>query len=889
MSQINKSKKGPFMSSNKDLNDTIIPIKIEDELKSSFLDYAVSVIISRAIPDVRDGLKPVHRRVLYAMEQLGFWHNKPYHKSVGVVGEVLGKFHPHGDQAVYQTIVGMVQDFAKRYPIIDGQGNWGSIDGDNAAAMRYTEIRMQKIAQEFLADLHKDTVEFAPNFDESRVEPTLLPSKIPNLLINGTSGIAVGMATSIPPHNLNEILNGCIALLNNPNLTFEELVSIIPGPDFPMGGIICGRTNIIKAYKEGRGSCTIRGIINQEETEKGIALIITEIPYQCVKSELIIKIAELVKDKVIEGISNIRDESNKKGMRVVIDLKRDAHPETIINQLYKHTQFQTTFSIIMLALLDNQPKIFTLKDALKAFLEHRRSVVLKRTIFDKAKAEAEEHILKALEIVTERIDQTIALIRESKDIEQAQKELKVMFEFSDEQVKAVLELRLQKLIGLERTKIIEERKSLLIKIEALKEILNNQDKRDHEIIKELEQIKLLYGDLRRTKIVGSEIGVFDPSALIVDEEVVITLTSKGYIKRVSLTEYGVQHRGGRGKMGTASLEDSNDIVRDLFIAKNHDELLFFTNFGRIYSKEVYEIPECSRVSKGRAIINILPLADGEIVVKLLSARNLDGLNIVMVTKKGTIKRTIASSFAKIRQTGIRAITLEENDELAFCSLSSGKDSIILVTLNGQGIRFKEPEVRVMGRQASGVRGIRLIKNDIVVGMQVVSDDRDIVFVTEYGFGKRVRVGDFRIAHRGGSGVRTIPTNERNGKVIGLALADNETEMILIDLNGKIIRLNLKEIRTMGRQAQGVRLIRLDLKQKLAAMGVISLSNEQEDAHQRKISNPEIALEEIILDNEILDDSFVDQEELSSELEELEDIKKEIENKKDFFIDEEYDG
>lgn len=855
---------------------SVVPVRIEDELKSSFLDYAVSVVISRAIPDVRDGLKPVHRRVLYTMYQLGFWHNKPYHKSVRVVGEVLGKYHPHGDQAVYQTMVGMVQDFSKRYPLLDGQGNWGSIDGDSAAAMRYTEVRMHKITQSILADLDKETVSFVPNFDESTVEPTVLPSMLPNLLINGTAGIAVGMATSIPPHNLGEIVDACIALLENPELTDYDILKYVPGPDFPTAGVIHGRAGIARAYLEGRGSLVVRGVIELEETAKGHALIVTELPYQVIKADFIIKIASLVREKIIEGISNIRDESNKKGMRVFIELKRDAHAETIINLLYKHTSLQNNISIMMLALLDNRPQLFTLKKALQAFLEHRRVIVLKRSEFDCAKAEQQEHILAGIQKVTENAEAAIKLIRNAENSEEAARALENIFLLSSVQSKAVLELRLQRLTSLERDKIIRERSELIEKIEGLRYMLSHPEARDAEIIRELSYLKAEYGDVRKTKIIEAESGVFDPSSFIVDEEVVITLTYKGYVKRIALTTYDSQHRGGKGKMGTASLEETGDVIQDVFIAKNHDELLFFTNFGRVYSTAVYELPEVSRTAKGRAIVNILPLAPQEVVVKLLCARNLEGLLMVMVTKKGTIKRIDAMAFAKIRQTGIRAITLNEGDELAFCALSSGHDSIIIASSNGQGIRFNEREVRVMGRQAAGVRGIRLHNEDYVVGLQVVSDDRDVLFATEHGYGKRVRVSNFRVAHRGGSGVRTIPTNERNGKMIGLGVVDDEADMLLIDQQGKIIRLPSSEVRTMGRQAAGVRLIKLDEGQNLVRVAVINCC-EQASAHERKMQHeiagaiPEATIpldEELDETQELLDEDVENQEEFTDENENL---------------------
>jgi len=807
------------------LNKNIKPVLVEKELRDSFLDYAMSVIISRALPDVRDGLKPVHRRVLYSMHKQGFHYNRPYHKSVRVVGEVLGKFHPHGDQAVYNTIVGMIQDFSKRYPLLDGQGNWGSIDGDNAAAMRYTEVRMAKISQEILADIEKDTVSFVPNFDESTVEPTVLPTKLPNLIINGTAGIAVGMATSIPPHNIEEVVNGLILLLDNKEATEDELFAVIPAPDFPTGGIICGRAGIVKAYKTGRGNLILRAVIEIEETKKGSALVISELPYQVNKSDLIIKIANLVKDKVIEGITNIKDESNKKGIRVVIDIKRGECPDVVLNQLYKYTQLQSSVSILMLALKDNKPRVFNLKEALLEFLEHRRHVVISRTEYDLAKARAKEHLLlgfiKALDI----IDEVIATIKSSHTAEDASNSLISRFGFSEEQSKAILEMRLQRLTGLEREKILNEIEEIKKAIYRFLEILENDEVLKSVIRDELHDIKSSYGDKRKS-LIGPPVDILSEADLIPEESVVVTLTQKGYVKRVPLDIYGVQHRGGKGKMGMASLDDSDDVVQDMFVSGTHDDLLFFTNLGRIYSCKAYEIPEASRTAKGRAIVNILPLTQGESVVKLLCMNQVEDQSVVMATKNGIIKRTDASEFAKIRSTGIRALNLNEGDELAYCEMSGNNDTIIMATANGQGIRFKASEVRQMGRNAAGVIGIRLKSNDYLVSMVVLSGSSDILFVTENGYGKRVSSDDFRIAHRAGMGVITIPTNKRNGRLAGVALVDEESSVLLIDKAGKIIRLKPEEIRTMGRQAQGVRLIRLDEDQKVGA--VFAFNEEAEE-------------------------------------------------------------
>lgn len=793
----------------------VIPLQIEHELKESFLDYAMSVVVSRALPDVRDGLKPVHRRILYTMYSLGFFHNKPYHKSVRVVGDVLGKFHPHGDQSVYQSMVGLAQDFSKRYPLLDGQGNWGSVDGDNAAAMRYTEVRMAKIAQELLFDIEKETVPFTPNFDESTEEPCVLPSRLPNLLINGVSGIAVGMATSIPPHNLTEVINGCLALLHNQELTDDELIDLIPAPDFPTGGIICGRGGVVKAYKTGRGNVIVRAVVDTEETANGmVRLVVTELPYQVVKADLIIKIADLVKEKVIEGISNIRDESDRTGMRLVIELKRGEIPQVVLNQLFKHTALQSSISFLMLGLLDNQPIVFTLKELITEFLYHRKQIVYRRTQFDLQKAKEREHILQGFITALSHIDQVIAFIKKSESAQEAITQLNQQFALSEVQSKAILEMRLQRLTGLEQAKIRVEIGEIKENIAQLNSIIEKPEVLKKEIQVELESIKQQYGDARKTKIEGA-IDILTEIDLIQDEEVVVTLTVKGYIKRVPLEIYDVQHRGGKGKMGMATLED--DLIQHMFVTKNHDMILFFTNLGRVYSMQVFELPEGSRTAKGRAIINMLPLQENEHVVKLLPTRELEGKFLVMITKNGIIKKTDATDFSKIRQTGIRALGLREDDELAFCSLSSGSDTILIATAHGMGIRFLEDEVRAMGRQASGVIGIRMRKKDYVVGFEVTSGDGDMLFATSRGYGKKVAISDFRVAHRGGLGVRTIPTDSRNGLVIGLAVVHENSEIMLIDKAGKIIRMPTSEIRAMGRQAKGVRLIRLDEDQVLASL------------------------------------------------------------------------
>ncbi len=800
-------------------NSRIVPLSIEKELKTSFLDYAMSTIVSRALPDVRDGLKPVHRRILYAMHKLGYYHEKPYRKSATVVGEVMGNYHPHGDSAIYQSVVGMVQDFTKRYPILDGQGNWGSIDGDNAAAMRYSEVRMAKIARDLLTDIEKDTVHFVPTFDESKLEPTVLPSKVPNLLVNGSTGIAVGMATSIPPHNLGEIVDACITILKNPELSEEELFKIIPAPDFPTGGIICGRAGIVKAYKTGHGKVLLRGVVDVEENKKHSALIIKEIPYQINKSDLITKIADLVKNKVVDSIANIRDESDRRGIRLVIELKRGENPQVLLNQLYKHTTLQTSISIIMLALHNNRPMMFTLREMIEHFLVHRKEIVTKRTEFELAKNKARAHILDGLIIALNNIDEAVELIKKSKSAQEAVISLNKKFKLTEIQAKAILEMRLQRLTGLEQDKIHVERKELKVVIEGLELILAEPEELKKVVIGELDQIRKSYADVRKSIIEETFEGDLSEADLIPDEEVVVTLTRKGYIKRVPLETYSVQHRGGKGKKGMGVLGEAEDLLLDLFVTKNHDDLFFFTNQGRIFNLKVFQIPEASRLAKGRAIVNLLQLPEGEKIVKLLCLRatEMDNKFFVMITKHGVIKKTDAKAFAKVRSTGIKALGLRGDDELAFCDISSGDNSIVVATAKGYGIRFKEGEVRSMGRQAAGVRAIRLRRGDFVVGLEVVDDDRSILFATSKGYGKRVRIKDFRVAHRGGMGVRTIPTDFRNGDVIGLTKVTDESHLLLIDSNGKIIRLSSQEIRTMGRQAKGVRLVRLDRDQILSSV------------------------------------------------------------------------
>ncbi|MCK4499556.1 DNA gyrase subunit A [Candidatus Babeliales bacterium] len=860
---------------------TIAPLSIEKELKTSFLDYAMSVIVSRALPDVRDGLKPVHRRILYAMHTLGLYNERPYRKSATVVGEVIGNYHPHGDSAIYQTMVGMAQEFARRYPLLDGQGNWGSIDGDNAAAMRYTEVKMAKIARDMLNDIEKKTVAFVPTFDESKTEPRVLPSRIPQLLVNGTSGIAVGMATSIPPHNLTEVIDACMAMVNNPEIDEEEIFSIIPAPDFPGGGVICGRSGILKAYKTGHGSVKMRGIVDIEENKNKCVLVIKAIPYQVNKADLITKIADLVKNKVIDGITNIRDESARDKMRVVIDIKRGDVPQVILNQLYKHTTLKKSLSMIMLALLHGRPVLLTLREIIEQFLIHRRNVIRRRTQFDLNKNRAREHILSGLIIALDNIDPIVELIKKSESGDVANKALQEKYLLSELQAKAILDMKLQRITGLEQGKIRDELGEIELLIKSLLRILEKTSVLDELLIEELEQVKKSYGDARRSSIEADDGDLADID-LISNDDVLVTLTRKGYVKRVKLDTYSVQHRGGKGKRGTADLSEADDLIEDVFAAQNHDDLLFFTNYGRVYTMKVFQVPEASRTARGRAIVNLLPLVDGERVVKLLCTKDFEDKFLVMVTEKGTIKKTTATAFSKVRSTGIRALSLNDGDELAFCALSSGNATILLATSSGQGIRFNEKEVRAMGRQAAGVRGISIRGEGRVVGLEVTEHDCELLFATSNGYGKRVRVSDFRTAHRGGLGVRTIPVSKRNGEVIGMVRVSETATLFLIDTNGKIIRLDPQEIRTMRRHAQGVRLIRLDKAQKLASVVSFESTDDDEDEEPGEkledIPEPENGLKDSAVVEAASEEVAVEETAEKVEPSSMSEVAKEIEEK-----------
>ncbi len=788
-------------------NEKIVPVFVEQEMKTSYLNYAMSVIVGRALPDVRDGLKPVHRRILYAMKELGLDHSKSYKKCARIVGEVLGKYHPHGDVAVYDTLVRMVQDFSLRYPLVDGQGNFGSVDGDSAAAMRYTEARLAAITNEVLGDIEKDTVDFAPNFDETLEEPTLLPAALPNLLCNGSSGIAVGMATNIPPHNLKEVADAIIALLANPEADTKELMKSIKGPDFPTGAMICGADGIKSAYETGRGLLKIRAKAGVEELKGGRqAIIVTEIPYQVNKSNLIESIADLVNEKKIEGISDVRDESDKDGMRLVIDLKRDANAQVVLNQLYKHTQMQETFGIILLALVDGSPRVLKLKEILNEYIRHRKVIITRRTIFDLAKAKDRAHIVEGLKKAVDILDKIIKTIRKSKTPAEAKVALVEDFEFSERQAQAILEMQLQKLTGLEIHKLEEEYKELLKKIEYLESILKSE-KKVLEIIKtELVELKEKYGDERRTEIAKSADTELEIEDLIADEDVVVTISHQNYVKRLPVSTYRKQRRGG---VGVTSGTAEEDFIEHLFIASTHDNLLLFTSKGKAFMLKVHEIPQASRISKGKFIGNIVSLAQGEKITSYIPVGEFkEGLYLVMATRTGQIKKCDITDFENTRKGGIIAIGLDDKDELIEAELTDGKQEIFLATRKGKAIRFPETLVRSMGRAAGGVRGINLEGKDYVIGMEVVTKTATLLSVTEKGFGKRSQIDEYRVTSRGGKGVTNIKVTDKNGEVVGLKCVSDKDDLMIMTKEGMTVRTSVKDIRETGRVAQGVRLINL---------------------------------------------------------------------------------
>lgn len=803
----------------------IIKVSIEDEVKQSYLDYAMSVIVGRALPDARDGLKPVHRRILYAMYDMGNEWNKPYKKSARIVGDVIGKYHPHGDTAVYDALVRMAQDFSMRMPLVDGQGNFGSIDGDPPAAMRYTEVRMRQITNELLSDLDKETVDFSANYDGSLMEPVVLPAKFPNLLINGASGIAVGMATNMPPHNISECIDAVIYFIKTPHCTVEELIEIMPGPDFPTSGVIYGRGEILNAYQTGRGSIKIRGKM-EEELLKGDkrAIVITELPYQVNKAELIKKIAELVRDKKIEGISEIRDESDKDGIRVVIELKRDAISTLIMNQLFKFTPLEQTFGVNMIALIKGQPRLLNLIDLISIFVDHRKDVVIRRTKFELREARKKAHILEGLKKAIDNLDLTIRLIRESKSPKEAKDALMSNLDISEEQAQAILDMKLQRLTNLERTKIIEDYEKILKYIAELEEILRDEKKVMEIIVKELEEVKNKYGDKRRTEIVDETIDLVRED-LIPQEEVVITITHKGFVKRTPINEYRMQRRGGKGKVGLTLKE--GDFIRDLFISSTHDFILAFTSLGRMYAIKAYEFPEAGRSAYGKIITNFFPLKENEKVTNIISIPNFEvQKNIIFVTKKGVVKRTDLKLFSNVRKSGINAINLPEDDLLVSVSLISDEESVILSTKKGKSIRFEAQEVRSMGRTAYGVKAITLDEDDTVVAMDVVSEDRgSLLTVTTRGYGKKTDLNEYKIQGRGGKGIYTVRLTEKNGEVLSvLRIKDDEDEIILISSSGKIVRLSVKNIPEYSRLAQGVRLI--DLTEEEQIVGVAKLLEKE---------------------------------------------------------------
>ncbi|MHB9155920.1 MAG: DNA gyrase subunit A [Endomicrobiales bacterium] len=819
------------------VNPNILPRNIEDEMKTSYIDYAMSVIVGRALPDVRDGLKPVHRRILFAMKEMGLKHTSAYKKSARVVGDVLGKYHPHGDTAVYDSMVRMVQDFSLRYPLVEGQGNFGSIDGDSPAAMRYTEVRMDSIADEMLADIDKDTVDFTPNYDGSLLEPVILPAKLPGLLINGSSGIAVGMATNIPTHNLSEVIDGIVAYIDNPSIEFAELNKIIKGPDFPTAGIICGRAGIKNYLETGRGSIKIRAKAEIDTEYRGNreAIIVRELPYQVNKAQLLETIAGLVRDKKIEDISDLRDESDRDGIRVVVEIKRDGNSQIVLNQLYKHTQMETSFGVIMLALVNNRPKVLNIKEILHHYIEHRKIIIVRRTKFELAKAEARAHILEGLRIALDHLDAIIKTIKESKDVDIARTNLMERFKLSKIQAQAILDMKLQQLTGLERKKIEDEYLEVIKTIERLKSILSDPRKVLAIIKQELAEVKEKYGDERRTRIAAAaqELDIED---LIQEEEVAVTLSHAGYIKRLPVTTYRAQRRGGRGVAGMATREE--DFVESLFVTNTHAYMLFFTTKGRVYWTRVYEIPEGGRASKGKAIVNLLQLSSpDEKITAAIPIRSFEEEGketyLLMGTKHGTIKKTPLSEFSNPRKGGIIAIGLEDGDVLLEVKVTDGKSEIIIATRLGLAIRFKEKEVRSIGRAGKGVRGISLQKGDEVVGMEAVTAKDIMLAACVNGYGKRTEVNAYRLQSRGGKGVINIKTTDRNGPVVGIKKANNDDELMLMTEKGITIRLPVKDVSIIGRNSQGVRLVRLEENDKLAAIATVVKEESEESAEPEK--------------------------------------------------------
>ena len=812
--------------------EKIIPITIEDEMQSSYIDYSMSVIVSRALPDVRDGLKPVHRRALFGMNDLGMLHNRGYKKSARIVGEVLGKYHPHGDSAVYDSIVRMVQDFSLRYPLVDGQGNFGSVDGDSAAAMRYTEVRMDRIAEELLTDINKNTVDYQTNFDDTLLEPTVLPGALPNLLVNGASGIAVGMATNMAPHNLTEVINGIQAFIDNQDIEIKELMTHITAPDFPTGGIIYGYEGVKDAYETGRGKVTLRARANTEELRGGREqIVITEIPYQVNKSSLIEKIALLVHTDKITEISEVRDESDREGMRIVIILKRSANAGVVLNQLYKYTQMQTTFGIINLALVQGRPKVMDIKELIRHYAEHRVEIIIRRTIHDLEAAEARAHILEGLKIALDNLDEVIKIIRASKNPQIANVELRKNFALTDIQAKAILEMRLQKLTGLERERIDSEYSGIVEKIADFRIILSDRSKQYSIIKTELDELLERYGDERRTQIVYSAED-FSVEDMIADEDVVVTISNKGFIKRMPLSGYRRQRRGGKGMKGTTTREE--EYVEHLFVATNHNYILFFSESGKCYWLKVYEIPEGGRLARGRAIVNLIEIKKDDAIKAFVPVKSLEDeeylkdKSIVMCTAKGQIKKTTLEAYSRPRRDGIIAINIKDDDSLLAAELTDGDSNIILANSNGRAIRFHETDVRQMGRNTSGVRGMTLGKHDTIVDMVVIKNTHEatVLAISENGYGKRSLVDDYREQSRGGKGVITLKITPKTGGLIALKEVSDQDDLMVITQRGKVIRMNCGGIRTMGRNTQGVRIMRLDSDGSIAA--VTRVVNEEDD-------------------------------------------------------------
>ena len=822
--------------------EKILKINIEDEMKSAYIDYSMSVIVARALPDVRDGLKPVHRRVLYGMLDLGVLSNRSYKKSARIVGEVLGKYHPHGDSSVYDTMVRMAQEWSLRYPMVDGQGNFGSIDGDNPAAMRYTEARLRKIAEEMLADLDKETVDFAPNFDDSLQEPTVLPAKVPNLLVNGASGIAVGMATNMPPHNLTEVIDGTVAYIDNPDITAEGLMEYVKAPDFPTGGVIFGIEGVRDAFTTGRGRVVIRGKAAIEENKSGReVIIVSEIPYQVNKADMIKKTADLVNDKKIEGISEIRDESDRKGMRIVYELKRDAIPNVVLNKLYKYTALQTSFSVNNIALVKGRPMMLNLRDCIHHFVDHRHDVVIRRTQYELRKAEERAHILQGLIIAIDNLDEVIALIRGSKTPEDARNGLMERFELSEIQARAILDMRLQKLTGLERDKLRAEYDELMETINRLKAILENKEMRMQIIKDELGEIREKYGDERRSQIEYSsaDLSIED---MIPDAKVVVTISHAGYIKRTKLSEYRTQTRGGVGSKGSSTRED--DFLEQLFTATNHNWLLIFTKKGRCFWMRIFEIPEGTKASKGRAIQNLINIEQDDKVLAYIPVIDLkdeeyvNNNNVILCTKQGLIKKTTLEAYSRPRSNGINAITIREGDELLEARLTNGENEIIMGLKSGKAIRFNENTVRAVGRTAQGVKGVTLgYEGDEVIGMVCVTDgESEILVVSANGYGKRSPVGDYRITNRGGKGVKTINVTEKTGELIAILNVTDEHDIMIINKSGIVIRMSIADLRVQGRATQGVRLIKLRNNDQIASVAKVLREEDDEE-------NPELEGEE----------------------------------------------